>query len=145
LLFARLSQQNHDYRSRARHPDGGRDQARLSSVYRWRSPWENGFIESFNARLRDELLDGEIFYTLAEAKIVVESWWRHFNTVRPHGSLGYKPPAPEVFIPSMAARAAAQPGPAAPSALAPRPTVHQQSTRTSRRGRITQSLAGWTT
>jgi transposase InsO family protein len=76
------------------------------------SPWENGFIESFNARLRDELLDGEIFYTLAEAKIVVESWRRHFNTVRPHGSLGYKPPAPEVFIPSMAARAAAQPEPA---------------------------------
>ena len=88
------------------------------------SPWENGFIESFNARLRDELLDGEIFYTLAEAKIVVESWRRHFNTVRPHGSLGYKPPAPEVFIPSMAARAAAQPGPATPPALAPRPTVH---------------------
>ena len=73
------------------------------------SPWENGFIESFNARLRDELLDGEIFYTLAEAKIIVESWRRHFNTVRPHGSLGYKPPAPEVFIPAMAARAAAQP------------------------------------
>ena len=88
------------------------------------SPWENGFIESFNARLRDELLDGEIFYTLAEAKIVVESWRRHFNTVRPHGSLGYKPPAPEVFIPSMAARAAAQPEPATPPALAPRPTVH---------------------
>ena len=69
------------------------------------SPWENGFIESFNARLRDELLDGEIFYTLAEAKIIVESWRRHFNTVRPHGSLGYKPPAPEVFIPAMTARA----------------------------------------
>jgi len=56
------------------------------------SPWENGFIESFNARLRDELLDGEIFYTLAEARIVIESWRRHFNTVRPHCSLGYKPP-----------------------------------------------------
>ena len=52
------------------------------------SPWENGFIESFNARLRDELLAGEIFYTLAEAKIIVESWRRHFNTLRPHGSLG---------------------------------------------------------
>jgi len=88
------------------------------------SPWENGFIESFNARLRDELLDGEIFYTLAEAKIIVESWRRHFNTVRPHGSLGYKPPAPEVFIPAMTARAAAQPRPAAPPALAPKPTVH---------------------
>lgn len=88
------------------------------------SPWENGFIESFNARLRDELLDGEIFYTLAEAKIVVESWRRHFNTVRPHGSLGYKPPAPEVFVPAIAARAAAQPGPATPPALASRPTAH---------------------
>ena len=88
------------------------------------SPWENGFIESFNARLRDELLDGEIFYTLAEAKVVVESWRRHFNTLRPHGSLGYKPPAPEVFIPAMTARAAAQPRPATPPALAPRPTVH---------------------
>ena len=88
------------------------------------SPWENGFIESFNARLRDELLDGEIFYTLAEAKIIVESWRRHFNTVRPHGSLGYKPPAPEVFIPAMTARATAQPRPATPPALASRPTVH---------------------
>jgi transposase InsO family protein len=78
------------------------------------SPWENGFIESFNARLRDELLDGEIFYSLAEAKIVIESWRRHYNTVRPHGSLGYKPPAPEVFVPAIAARAAAQPRPAPP-------------------------------
>lgn len=82
------------------------------------SPWENGFIESFNARLRDELLNGEIFYTLAEAKIVIESWRRHFNTVRPHGSLGYKPPAPEVFVPTMTARAAALSRPATPPALA---------------------------
>ncbi len=52
------------------------------------SPWENGFIESFNARLRDELLDGEIFYSLAEAKIVVECWPRHDNAERPHASLG---------------------------------------------------------
>jgi transposase InsO family protein len=64
------------------------------------SLWENGFIESFNARLRDELLDGEIFYSLKEAKIVIESWRRHYNTLRPHGSLGYKPPAPEVFVPA---------------------------------------------
>ncbi|MCO5088766.1 MAG: IS3 family transposase [Methylobacteriaceae bacterium] len=63
------------------------------------SPWENGFIESFNARLRDELLDGELFYSLKEARIVIESWRRHYNTVRPHESLGYKPPAPEVFVP----------------------------------------------
>jgi putative transposase len=59
------------------------------------SPWENGFIESFNARLRDELLDGEIFYTLREAQIVIESWRRHYNTVRPHASIGYRAPAPE--------------------------------------------------
>lgn len=88
------------------------------------SPWENGFIESFNARLRDELLDGEIFYSLAEARIVIESWRRHYNTVRPHGSLGYKPPAPEVFIPAFAARAALQPRSATPPALAERPTMN---------------------
>ena len=88
------------------------------------SPWENGFIESFNARLRDELLDGEIFYTLREAQVVIESWRRHFNTVRPHGSLGYKPPAPDVFVPAMTARAALQPRPAPPRALASRPTMH---------------------
>src|SRR5690606_26610088 len=82
-----------------------------------------GYIESFNARLRDELLDGEIFYTLKEARIIVESWRRHYNTVRPHGSLGYKPPAPEVFIPAFA-RAALQPQPAMPPALAPRPSLH---------------------
>jgi putative transposase len=88
------------------------------------SPWENGFIESFNARLRDELLDGEIFYSLAEARIVVESWRRHYNAKRPHASLGYKPPAPEVFIPAFAARAAAQSRPAAPPALADSPTLN---------------------
>ena len=88
------------------------------------SPWENGFIESFNARLRDELLDGEIFYSLKEARIVIESWRRHYNTVRPHQSLGYKPPAPEVFVPTIAARTSAQPRPAQTSALAPRPSLN---------------------
>ena len=63
------------------------------------SPWENGYCESFNARLRDELLNGEIFYTLAEAKIIIEQWRIHYNTVRPHSALGYKPPAPESIIP----------------------------------------------
>ncbi len=82
------------------------------------SPWENGYIESFNARIRDELLDGEIFYTLAEARVIVESW-----PLRPHGSLGYRPPAPEVFIPQ-SARAAALPQPASSPALAPRPVMH---------------------
>ena len=65
------------------------------------SPWENGYIESFNARMRDELLDGEIFYTLQEARIVIESWRRHYNGIRPHSALGYQAPAPEttVFLP----------------------------------------------
>src|SRR5580700_3936924 len=75
------------------------------------SPWENGFIESFNARLRDELLDGEIFYTLREAQIVIESWRRHYNAVRPHASIGYRAPAPEVFVPALAAWPAAPPRP----------------------------------
>ena len=90
------------------------------------SPWENGFIESFNARLRDELLDGEIFYTLKEAQIIVESWRRHYNTVRPHASLGYRPPAPEVFVPAFAAWPAAQTGNAPPATfpLVQRPTLN---------------------
>ena len=66
------------------------------------SPWENGYIESFNARLRDELLDGEIFYSLKEAQIVIESWRQHYNAVRPHASLGYRAPAPETFVPRLA-------------------------------------------
>jgi putative transposase len=68
------------------------------------SPWANRYIESFNARLRDELLDGEIFYSLREAQIVIESWRRHYNRIRPHASLGYKPLAPEVLVPALAAR-----------------------------------------
>jgi transposase InsO family protein len=60
------------------------------------SPWENGNCESFNSKLRDELLNGAIFYSLNEAKIIIERWRRHYNTIRPHSSLGYKPPAPEV-------------------------------------------------
>jgi putative transposase len=60
------------------------------------SPWENGYCESFNSKLRDELLNGEIFYSLAEARIVIETWRRFYNTKRPHSSLGYQPPAPEV-------------------------------------------------
>lgn len=62
------------------------------------SPWENGYVESFNARLRDELLNGEIFYSLKEAQIIIEEWRHHYNTKRPHSSLGYKPPAPESII-----------------------------------------------
>tara|TARA_R110000751_G_C13720117_1_gene475355 strand:+ start:382 stop:1224 length:843 start_codon:yes stop_codon:yes gene_type:complete len=81
------------------------------------SPWENGYCESFNSKLRDELLDGEIFYSLAEARVVVEGWRGHYNTVRPHSSLGYRPPAPEVLL-----------WPAPPSKAAPvmalKPTMH---------------------
>ena len=87
------------------------------------SPWENGYCESFNSKLRDELLNGEIFYTLQEAKVIIENWRRHYNTIRPHSSLGYRPPAPEAFMP---ARPAPQSGPAAPHALtlAPRPSLN---------------------
>ena len=61
------------------------------------SPWENGYNESFNGKLRDELLNGEIFYTLKEAQILIERWRQEYNTVRPHSALGYKPPAPEAI------------------------------------------------
>lgn len=74
------------------------------------SPWENGYCESFNAKLRDDLLNGEIFYSLAEAKAVIESWRQHYNTRRPHSSLGYKPPAPAAIVPS--------------SNIAVKPTMH---------------------
>ena len=63
------------------------------------SPWENGYCESFNARFRDELLNGEIFYSLKEAQIIIEKWRRHYNTKRPHSALGYRPPAPETIVP----------------------------------------------
>ena len=82
------------------------------------SPWENGYVESFNARLRDELLDGEIFYTLREAQIVIESWRRHYNAVRPHASIGYQAPAPEVFVPAFV-RPVGQPRPASSAGHAP--------------------------
>jgi putative transposase len=63
------------------------------------SPWENGYIESFNGKLRDELLNGEIFYTLKEAQVIIERWRTDYNTHRPHSSLGYLPPAPETLEP----------------------------------------------
>jgi len=75
------------------------------------SPWENGYVESFNGKLRDELLAAEIFNTLAEAKVLIEQWRVHYNTTRPHSSLGYRPPAPEVIMPRAPA-AASGPGPA---------------------------------
>ena len=63
-------------------------------------PWENGYNESFNGKLRDELLNGEIFYSLAEAAVLVEQWRREYNTVRPHSACGGFPPAPEAIKPS---------------------------------------------
>jgi transposase InsO family protein len=85
------------------------------------SPWENGYCESFNAKLRDELLNGEIFYSLKEAQVIIESWRQHYNAIRPHSSLAYRPPAPEALV-----WPAAQPGPATPAtpALALRPTMN---------------------
>ena len=79
------------------------------------SPWENGYCESLDGKLRDELLDGEVFYSLKEAEVVIEGWRRHSDTGRPHSALGYRPPAPEVAL-----------GPATPAtrAVAPRPVMH---------------------
>ena len=59
------------------------------------SPWENGYVESFNLKLRDELLNREIFYTLREAQVLIEAWRQEYNQRRPHSGLGYRPPAPE--------------------------------------------------
>ena len=77
------------------------------------SPWENGYVESFNGKLRDELLNGEIFYTLREARVLIERWREGYNRIRPHSSLGYRPPAPEAIAagpPSAPLRAAQQRG-----------------------------------
>ena len=64
------------------------------------SPWENGYIESFNGKLRDELLNREVFDTLLEARVLIEEWRREYNHVRPHSSLGYRPPAPQAVLPA---------------------------------------------
>ena len=85
------------------------------------SPWENGYCESFNARLRDELLNGELFYSLAEARTVIEGWSQHYNTRRPHSSLGYRPPAINAVLwPA----APTQPAAPATSNVAAKPTMH---------------------
>lgn len=65
------------------------------------SPWENGYCESFNGKLRDECLNGEIFYSLKEATVVIEQWRKHLNTIRPHSSLNYRPPAPQTSAPTL--------------------------------------------
>jgi len=75
------------------------------------SPWENGYNESFNGKLRDELLNVEIFYTLKEAQVLIGRWRQHYNSKRPHSALGYRPPAPETILssPDMSAYARLQP------------------------------------
>ena len=82
-------------------------------VVRSRLPWENGYCESFNSKLRDELLNGEIFYSLKEAKIIIEDWQRHYNEITHHSSLGYRSSDPAVLC---TARPAALPRPAPPGA-----------------------------
>jgi putative transposase len=62
------------------------------------SPWENGYCEGLNSKLRDELLNGKIFTTLRKAQVLIEAWRRHYNAVRPHSSLGYRPPVPEAIL-----------------------------------------------
>ena len=99
-------------RAAAAHPVGQRPEFAAKAVRHWLgklgvktlfiepgSPWENGYCESFNSKLRDELLNGEIFTTLYEAQVLIENWWRHYNAVRPHSSLGYRPPAPQAMLP----------------------------------------------
>jgi transposase InsO family protein len=81
------------------------------------SPWENGYVESFNGKLRDELLNGEVFNSLREAQVLIEQWRRHYNEERPHSALGYRPPAPETLRPSPVLKpgSSGQGGPAQPS------------------------------
>ena len=86
------------------------------------SPWENGYNESFNGKLRDELLNTEIFHTLKEAKVLIERWQQHYNTIRPHSSLGYRPPAPEAILPRPAVQAYATLQPEQPG-INPRQTL----------------------
>ena len=86
------------------------------------SPWENGYVESFNGKLRDELLNMEVFNTLTEAKVLIEQWRRHYNTLRPHSSLNYRPPAPEIVVPGLP-RPTGNPGPTG-SSLPPTAMFH---------------------
>ena len=80
-----------------------------------------GYCESFNSKLRDELLNGEIFYSLAEAQVIIEAWRHYYNTERPHSSLGYKPPAPEAIVWPAAHRGSA---PSSAQAMAQKPIMH---------------------
>jgi PAS domain-containing protein len=103
------------------------------------SPWENGYVESFNGKLRDELLDREIFYTLLEAKVLIERWRQHYNRIRPHSSLGYRPPAPEAI--AMAAMTAHPCG----GGSAPAPRLQNPSGKHRREGpQRCHQTEGWT-
>jgi len=73
------------------------------------SPWENGYCESFNGKLRDECLNGELFYSLKEAQIVIEPWRVEYNTRRPHSALGYRPPVPAAYSPLVPTNQVSQP------------------------------------
>lgn len=95
------------------------------------SPWENGYVESFNGKLRDELLNGEAFNTLREAQVLIEDWRRHYNQVRPHSAPGYRPPAPET-----APRARSQISSGARAAA----TAHQISAWITRWGLVTSCV-----
>ena len=99
------------------------------------SPWENGYCESFNGKLRDELLEREIFYTLLEAKVLIERGRQHYNHIRPHSSLGYRPPAPMTM--AVSALAGALPL-HAPSSVAFSPRL--QSPPGKHRGRLVGSF-----
>jgi transposase InsO family protein len=79
------------------------------AVHRPGSPWENGYCESFNGKLRDECLNGELFYSLKEAQIVIEQWRQHYNRHRPHSALGHQPPAPEACHPNRSTNAVPHP------------------------------------
>ena len=96
------------------------------------SPWENGYCESFNSKLRDELLNIEVFSSLREAEVLIESWRQHFNAVRPHSALNYAPPAPEAVLPRHSAwpgAPASQGARPAHPAVVRNPTLHQHSNR----------------
>ncbi len=91
------------------------------------SPWENGYCESFNSKLRDELLNGEMFFSLTEAQVMIEAWRRHFNARRPHSSLGCRSPAPETIIPCGGTIAPWASEPAVGGARSPKPTMASEA------------------
>ncbi len=102
------------------------------------SPWENGYVESFNGKLRDELLRAEVFDSLREAQVLIERWRRHYNTARPHSALGYRPPVPEVVMPPLPVPLT-RPGPE--GAAQPSSTMlHQNPARTTRWGLANAAL-----